>query len=84
MKIKAAVLIGLLVLNGSAYAMVVNGMPIPMPLFKSQIKEQIKISKVYVHSQTDQMTPAKPSKIHSKLDNLILEYQVNCALGASS
>lgn len=85
MKIKAALIIGLIVLNGSAYAMAVNGMSMPVPLFQLR-QTQVELPKIPAAPAkiNQEAAQEKHVKMRSRLDGLIAEYEVSRRLNSSS
>jgi len=84
MKIKAAIIAGLLILNGSAYAMTFNSAQVSLPFFKAQEKAQIELPKIHVPDPGIQIMPEKSKQIESRLNRLILDYQISRVLNTSS
>lgn len=84
MKIRTALALGLIVLNGSAYAMVANQLPLPDFFSQPKTAKEVRLSDFSVSVPVPEAIPEKPAKIHSKLDSLIAEYQVSRALSTSS
>lgn len=84
MKIKTALIVGLLILNGSAYAMVANGISFPKSFSPKPVNAPKQFLKIPVSKSISAPIPDKPARIQSKLDSLIAEYQVNRRLSSSS
>lgn len=84
MKIKTALLIGLLILNGSAYAMVANHFSIPKPEISRDFHEIALLPKAPVPSITPAKVSGRNLEMNSRLSRLISEYETNRRLSSSS
>ncbi len=84
MKIKTAFVIGLFVMQGTAYAVMVNGLPISFPGSIPKIANGLNIQPKIISKECSH--PVRPeSKSHSKIEDLILtNYRIERALCTSS
>ncbi len=84
MKIKTALLVGLLILNGSAYAMVANHFSIPKLEISRDFHEIAPLPKASVPSMALEKVSGRNLEMNSRLNDLISEYETSRRLSSSS
>ena len=88
MKVRLTLILGFLLIGGTAYAMAVSGMPVFLPEIRQNIELASKISTTSTLSKIkinpDKKISQEKSSLNSRLNNLIFQYQASRALRSSS